>query len=85
LDSSIPSRCADLSQIDFVDAEHGWAVGLRDLLVTTDGVGTGKQLHRAHLARFAPCTCLSQTVGYAVAGGGVSGDRSPMASLGRAV
>lgn len=72
------ARCADLSEIDFVDAEHGWAVGLRDLLVTTDGGRHWLQLHEPTWP-IRSVHFVSQTVGYAVAGGGVSGDRSPMA------
>ncbi|MGA3354707.1 MAG: YCF48-related protein, partial [Acidimicrobiales bacterium] len=71
------ARCADLTEVDFVDPEHGWAVGLTDLLVTTDGGRHWQQLHEpAWPVRFVHF--VSSRVGYAVAGGGISGDWSPM-------
>ncbi len=71
------ARCADLSQIDFLDAEHGWAVGLTDLLTTTDG-GRHWQELKEPARPIRSVHFVSSRVGYAVAGGGISGNWSPM-------
>jgi photosystem II stability/assembly factor-like uncharacterized protein len=59
---------ANLDQVDFVDADHGWAVGTSDLLATTDG-GVVWTTVPEPCPAILSVHCATPSQGYAVAGG----------------
>jgi photosystem II stability/assembly factor-like uncharacterized protein len=58
---------ADLDQVDFIDAQHGWAAGGDSLLRTTDGGGSWTALAAPCQGRLTSVHFVSPAVGYAVA------------------
>ena len=58
---------ADLDQVDFIDAEHGWAAGGGSLLRTTDGGANWTALAEPCQGELSSLHFVSPALGYAVA------------------
>jgi photosystem II stability/assembly factor-like uncharacterized protein len=58
---------ADLDQVDFIDAQHGWAAGGGSLLRTTDGGASWTALAEPCQGELSSLHFVSPTLGYAVA------------------